>query len=95
MNKNNNQPLLVTTLHKGVFFGYGTQSDAPTITLQSARMCISWNADTRGVLGLAAIGPKKGCRVGPAVPSLTLRDVTSCSLCSKDAAEQWENGEWS
>lgn len=87
-------PLLVTTLHKGVFFGYGTQSDAPTITLKSARMCISWNAETKGVLGLAATGPKKGCRIGPAVPSLTLRDVTSCAVCSKEAAEQWERGEW-
>lgn len=94
MKPNNKQPLLVTTLHKGVFFGYGTQSDAPTITIQSARMCISWNAETKGVLGLAATGPKKGCRISPAVPSLTLRDVTSVSLCSKEATEQWEEGEW-
>ena len=88
------QPLLVTTLHKGVFFGYGTPSDAPTITLRSARMCIAWGAETKGVLGLAATGPKKGCRIGPAVPSLTLRDVTSCAVCSQEAAAQWEAAPW-
>lgn len=92
--KNNLQPLLVTTAHKGVFFGYGTQSDQSTITLQSARMCVYWSAETHGVLGLAANGPKKGCRIGPAVPALTLRDITSCSLCSDEAAKEWEKGEW-
>lgn len=92
--KNKTQPLLVTTVHKGVFFGYGTPSDAQTITLTAARMCIYWCAEVKGVFGLASTGPLKGCKVGPSVPELTVRDVTACAVCSPAAAAEWEKGVW-
>lgn len=87
-------PLVVTTAHKGVFFGYGTPSDASTIRIEKARMCVYWSSDVKSVLGLAATGPSKSCKIGPAAPALTLRDVTSVMEASKDAAEKWESGPW-
>lgn len=86
--------LIVTTTHKGVFFGYGMPSDATTIRIEKARMCVYWSEDVKGVLGLAATGPTKGCRIGPAVPAITLRDVTSVMECSEEAVKQWEKTLW-
>lgn len=89
------QALLVTTAHRGVFYGYGEPSDAPTIKLERARMCIYWPTETHGVLGLAASGPKAGSKVGPAVPTLIVRDVTACVTVTHEAIQRWEGEPWS
>ncbi len=82
--------LLVTTAYKGVFFGYGIFSDAAQITLKRARMCIYWPTGEKGVMGLALVGPLPGAKIGPAVPSLILRDVTAVVICTSSAIEKWE-----
>lgn len=87
-------PLLVTTEHKGVFFGYGIPTDKSEIRLTKARMCVSWSADVRGVLGLASVGPSKSCRIGFEVPAITLRDVTAVVEVSPEAVHKWEQGPW-
>ena len=94
MSKNSKQGLIVTTAHRGVFFGYGEPSDAPTIRLTNARMVVYWSADVKGVTGLAATGPSKDSRVSPALPAITLRDVTSVMECSAEAVEAFEKGPW-
>jgi hypothetical protein len=91
----NKQPLVVTTAHKGVFFGYGEMSDAKTIVLTNARMCVYWPSDVKGVLGLASKGPTSGSRITFAVPSITLLDVTSVIEIGDDAVKAWEKGFWS
>ena len=88
------QPLVVTTAHRGVFFGYGKESDSETIVLERARMCLYWPAETRGVLGLAVTGPAKGSKVGPSVPRITLRDVTAVMATTREAADRWERTSW-
>lgn len=93
MNKNI-IPLLVTTLHKGVFFGYGQPTQNKTIRLTDAQMCVFWDTDTKGVLGLAAQGPNSKCRIGPAVPAITLQDVTSVTEASAEAAEKFKQAPW-
>lgn len=87
-------PLLVTTAHKGVFFGYGTMTTATTIRLERARMCVYWTSDTHGVLGLATKGPSKQSRVGPAVKAITITSVTSITEVSDEAAKAWEAEPW-
>lgn len=87
-------PVVVTTAHRGVFYGVGIPSDAETITITDARMCVYWSQDVRGVLGLASSGPSKNCKVTLPVPSLTLRDVTAVIVCSQEAAEAWGRGPW-
>ena len=87
-------PLVVTTKYRGVFFGYGEKSDSDKIRLENARMCVRWQG-TKGVLGLAAAGPNKNCRISPAVPAITVSDVTAVLECSQEAAAEWEKGHWS
>lgn len=96
MDKQNSElrPLMVTTAHRGVFFGYGVMSDASIITLKKARNCVAWTQGTRGFLGLASEGPGEGCKVGPAAPELLLRDVTSVALVTDVAAKRWEQAPW-
>lgn len=87
-------PLVVTTEHRGVFFGYGIPTPESEIRLEKARMCVYWSSDTKGVVGLAATGPSRTCKVGLAAPAITLRKVTSVIECSPEAAEAWEKGPW-
>lgn len=87
-------PVVVTTKHKGVFFGYGTPSQEQTIRIERARMCVYWSADVQGVLGLAATGPSKGCKISPEIPAITLQDVTSVMEASKESAAAWSTGPW-
>lgn len=92
--KTKKQPLLVTTAHKGVFFGYGVKTDTKTIVLTNARMCIYWSTDMKGVHGLAVNGPSRSCKIGFAIPELTIQDVTSIAACTPEAAEAWEKQPW-
>ncbi len=93
--KNKMEPLLVTTEHRGVFFGYGTPTESDIITLQRARMAVRWSPNMRGVLGLAVLGPDKDCRIGPAVESITLQGVTACIKVNDAASRKWEEQPWS
>jgi len=88
------QALIVTTAHRGVFFGYGTLTSESTITIEDARMCVYWSSELKGVCGLASSGPNKNCKIGPAVPRMTLRDVTAVMECSVEAVANWEKEPW-
>lgn len=87
------RPVLVTTAHRGVFFGYATDTSGDTIFLRSGRLCVYWAADMRGFMGLAAQGPGKGCRIGPPA-DITLRDITSVVEVTPEAAARWEKAPW-
>ena len=70
------RPVIVTTAHRGVFFGYATETAGETIKLRAARLCVYWTGDLRGFMGLASHGPSKGCKIGPAA-DIELRAITS------------------
>lgn len=86
--------VLVTTIHRGVFFGELVEENGDSVKLSGARNCVYWPAETKGFLGLAFAGPPKGSKVSPAAPSITLRGVTSISECTPEAVERWEAGPW-
>jgi hypothetical protein len=86
-------PVLVTTAHRGVFFGYTDDYSGNTITLQDARMAIYWSADVKGCFGLASNGPSKTCRIGPPV-TIQVRNVTAVALVSDKAVNAWEKAPW-
>lgn len=88
------RPVLVTTEHRGVFFGYEESRKGNTITLRNARCCIRWSSTVKGFLGLAATGPDASCRIGPAAPQIELLKVTSVSAVSDDAVKAWEAAPW-
>jgi len=85
--------VLVTTQHRGVFFGYEESRDGTTIILRRARNCVRWSG-TRGFLGLADGGPNDNCRVGPPAERLELLNVTSIADVSAAAADKWESAPW-
>lgn len=87
--------VLVTTAHRGVFFGYLVgEPSKEKVLLRNARNCLFWSAEVRGFLGLAERGPDRASRVGPVVPEQTLFDITSVSVCTPEAIEAWERSPW-
>ena len=94
MKNGKGRAVLVTTAHKGVFFGYAKDTDGAIIKLRAARNCIYWPNDQKGFLGLASTGPVNGARIGPAA-DLELRDITSVAVCTPQAVEAWEKAPWS
>lgn len=87
--------VLVTTIHRGVFAGvFQKEYEDGSIELTEARNCIKWSNAMKGVFGLAVVGPDNGCRIGRAVPELTIRDVTSVGVCTRDAKLAWEQEPW-
>ena len=87
-------PLIVTTVHRGVFFGYGEPTTEPVIRLERARMCLIWPESNKGILGLASEGPLEGARVGPAAPSIILQGVTAVVEVAAAAVDRWEASPW-
>lgn len=87
--KRKERAVLVTTEHRGVFFGYAADIDGETIQLKNARLAIYWSADLRGFMGLASMGPSSGCKIGPRA-DITLRDITSVTEVTPEAIAKWE-----
>ena len=92
-NGNTERPVLVTTAHRGVFFGYADDTDGETIALKRARLCVYWSADCKGFMGLAASGPSASCRIGPAA-DITLRNITAVLAVTPAAVTAWEAAPW-
>lgn len=88
------RPVVVTTAHRGVFFGYADHTDGETIALKDSRLCVYWSEDVRGFMGLAANGPTKGCRIGPPA-DITLRNITAVLEVTPSAEQAWKAGAWS
>jgi len=91
--KTKERAVLVTTAHRGVFFGFATKTDGNTIKLRAGRCCIYWPSENRGFIGLASAGPASGAKVGPAA-DIELRDITSVAECTATAVEAWEKFPW-
>lgn len=87
------RPVLVTTSHRGVFFGYATSTDGDVIQLQRARNVLYWSKATKGFLGLASDGPDNGCRVGPAA-DIEVRSITCVAQVTPNAVARFEAAPW-
>jgi hypothetical protein len=88
------RPVLVTTEHRGVFFGYSEDTTGSTIKLSRSRLCVYWSEDCKGFMGLASTGPTPSCRIGnPA--DIEVRNVTSVTEVTEAAVIQWESNHWS
>jgi hypothetical protein len=94
--KKTGRPVLVTTEHRGVFFGYLIGDPSPEkVTLDRARNITYWDQATRGFLGLASTGPTDACRVsGAAAEGSTLYKITGVFTCTPEAVKRFEAGPW-
>lgn len=86
--------VMVTTAHRGVFFGYATETDGEIVRLKRARLCIYWSSDVKGFMGLASNGPSKSCKIGPPA-NIDLRAITAVVSVTDEAAKKWESAPWS
>lgn len=85
--------VVVTTAHRGVFFGYATDTDGERIVLTGSRLCLYWSEDVKGFMGLAATGPTKSCHIGPPA-DITLRNITAVLEVTPDAEKAWNAATW-
>ena len=92
-NRNKERAVLVTTTHRGVFFGYATKTDGAVIQLRAARNCVMWSSSVKGFLGLCSLGPIGDSRVGPPA-DIELRDITCVAEVTPKAVEMWESAPW-
>jgi hypothetical protein len=83
------RPVLVTTSHRGVFFGYATDTSGDRIHLRACKMAIYW-ATKKGLFELAHTGPNANSRVSlPA--DIEVRGVTSVMEVTLEAVAKWES----
>ncbi len=82
------RPVIVTTAHRGVFFGYASDTEGETISLTRSRLCLQWTSDLRGFMGLAAMGPSSSCKIGPPA-AITLRSITAVMEVTPEAEAKW------
>ena len=83
--------VLVTTQHRGVFFGEVPEDQdmtARTMGLKNARCAIRWNT-TKGVAELAEEGPNEGSKVGASADIDALHDITAVWAVTEKAREAW------
>ncbi len=87
--------VLVTTVHRGVFFGNLLERNGESVVLARCRNCVYWDSSLKGFLGLATSGPTGKCKIGPACDRSELFGVTSINDVSDEAARKWEDAPWS
>lgn len=94
----NKIPVLITTdtTKRGVFMGFIDPKDADKETLEAhdVRMAVYWSADVKGVIGLAATGPTKNCKISAAAKKATLKGVTAVLELTDEALKAWEKEPW-
>jgi hypothetical protein len=93
------QAVIVTTAHRGIFFGYSSVDTedamrADIITLADARMIVYHSSDSHGVIGMGKRGPGTDARVSSNVTSLTLKSLTSVFPVTDDSKEKIEAEPW-
>jgi len=89
MAKAKDRPVIVCTEHRGVFFGYATDTEGTEVKLRSARMAISFGT-TRGVMELAETGPTARSKIS-ARADIDVRKVTSVFEVTPAAVDKWES----
>ena len=98
VNMKDKVPVLITTdnTKRGVFMGFIDPADADKETLEAeeVRMAVYWHTDVKGVLGLAANGPSKNCRITAAAKKATLKGVTAVIELSDEAVAAWRKEPW-
>ena len=91
--------VLITTDKRGVFMGYINDKDYDktnkSITALDIRMCNYWSNDVKGVVGLAANGPSKNCRISKAAPKGLLEGITAILELTPKAEKAWKKEPWS
>lgn len=82
------RPVIVCTEHRGVFFGYATDTNGDTVHLKRARMAIYFGTQ-RGVMQLAETGPTPSSKISSRA-DVDLRKVSAVFEVTPAAVDAWE-----
>lgn len=83
--------ILVTTAHRGVFYGEvpeGYDLTQTPMALKNARCAIYWST-TGGFAELAQVGPNSGSKIGAKADIEALHDITAVLSVTDQAREAW------
>lgn len=69
-------------------------ADKETIEAEEVRMAVYWSTDVKGVVGLAAHGPTKNCKITAAAKKAVLKGVTATLEVSEEAVKAWRKEPW-
>jgi hypothetical protein len=83
------RPVIICTEHRGVFFGYATDTTGNECHLKRARMAIRWGT-TRGIMELAEVGPNANSKIS-ARADIDVRKVTAVFEVTPEATKAWES----
>jgi hypothetical protein len=83
------RPVIVCTSHRGVFFGYATDTKGDVINLKRARMAIRFGTN-KGVMQLAETGPTDSSNISSRA-DIEVRSITAVFEVTNAAAEKWED----
>lgn len=86
---NATRPVIVCTEHRGVFFGYASDTTGDVVKLDKARMAIYFGT-TKGVMELAETGPTSKSLIS-ARANIEVRKVTAVFEVTPKAKEAWES----
>jgi hypothetical protein len=77
---------------RAIVYGRVESEPAPgeSVTLYGARMVLYWSEACGGLFGLAATGPRKGCRVTEPVASVTETKWQECLSVSEKSAKVFD-----
>lgn len=91
-------PVLVTTEHRGVFFGWAdvesVRAAPSSLRLERARNVFYWSKNDAGFLGLASEGPRKGSKIGAQVDWLVVKNITAIVGCTPASVKAFTDGGW-
>ena len=96
MAKEKASAVVVTTEHRGVFFGYVKSDLSPTeITLTDARNAVYWSQSVQGVLWACGQGAE-GRLSDRASDTRTnhFGKITAVMACTTEAVAAWEGSPW-
>ena len=81
---------------RGVFTCLIKESDKnlENIEAEDIRMVIYWSTDVKGIIGLAANGPSKSCRVTAAVKKGIIKGVVGVFELTDAAYKKFESEPW-
>jgi len=91
--------VLVTDVHRGVYFGYLVEErdDGHTVKLEQMRhvfyMETTGDPENSGVYSLATIGPQEGSKLGPPVTAI-VHHVAKVVEVQEEAREKAEAATW-
>lgn len=86
-------PVLVTNIHRGVYFGWTTDKSARPIVLHRFRHCV-YLEQTQGNYSAAVDGPGGRSKIGPECIEVEVGDVANVVVCTAEAAAKFSSAGW-